>query len=923
MLAMWNVIDDSIINYFQCLINIDFCDYIKKLRAYKLRETISKGTEEELLESYNEIKQFNFNPVYSGEIWSLDDILPEDFLINWRREIDDFLVCQEETPNISEDASKIFRLACKNAIESLREDIKSPHITDVLSNISESRIFLDENYHLDKNTTSVRTAYRKNINQILKFDFLNKSPNIYKRQTIYVSPANERDSWIPNLDTRLRNTYYDRLFYYIFHKHPSFMMIEKQDFDKKISKFENHDGFFVMVDIKKEGLSNPYLLIKILCEELDKVYNFNFLYIYKCIKNQKVLYKGDWKTTKRGRGLGMLNFMSCAIHCIISDILSYKAIIFIDDVTWMVPVKLNTLESAKVCLNNIYKLYTCLGFEMSKRKSIISKSFVFLEEYYKTELYGLESDKYLRSLMAILNSIFCDSIAEFKKRVYNYALSLNLNKVFWRGLKELLRQLSSEFINEAYMPDWELEVPPYLGGFGLCNVESNFDNELNYIGTLNADICHKLNIILDNQKDINTTEVILEHKPTKLDRELIYEIEYQLNETDSKFYRDLFRNLDKELRVKELEKNLNIVSKKNNRSSNRIRQRILYINKKRENLLVSKDHQNGHIHPQDLVFKIIEYNNLEGIRNFAIPEFMIEYSQVYAPELIDGGIDRNLPIIFNREDMILSYLWNKGVLNKKPPITIIKELVPYFGIYEVEDYFSSNGKVIKRFNDFIKQQMDILPFVLTFNVNPEFALIDFVVQKQSIPRKFFSSYIDEEWQSYKSLFIEGYQEYSDYIITGENKVIDEYAYKLWSTVAYKIPQPDRAICYTRLYSDKDLQLNRSSCIRYVNYLAELYHFEALDTKLYNEEFGEYIDQTFQFSYYITVEGIENEAIEDFMETNQLVDIYDDDKYIYIPDEYKTDSSEGSETHEFDYNYLIEEDNLSEIDFLEEGDEYFI
>jgi hypothetical protein len=932
-LALWGKIDNNIIAYIQCIVSENFCDYIKKLRAFKLREKISKGTEEELEIAKSELKELDFNIPISEEYWSNDDILPEDFLINWQRDIDDFEVTQEVREEPKEGNLKIFRSACELTIKKLYDPlIKGPHITELLENISESRIFRDELYDLDKNTTSVRTVYRKNIDEILKFSFLKSKPNIYKRQIIYVSPANERDAWIPNLDTRLRNTYYDRLFYRIFKNHPSFMMVDSQEFDKKISKFINHDGFYVMVDQKKEGLNLPHFLIKILCEELDKVYDFNFSYIYECISNQRIYYKNSWKKTKRGRGLGMINFMSCALHCILGDIIPYDGIMFIDDVVYKLPVSINSLETAKLCLRNISNFYEYLGILISKKKSIISKSFVFLEEYYKTDFYGIESDKFLRSMLAILNSFFCDSFAEFKKRVYNYALSVNINPIFWTTIKKLLKNFRSEFEGEPYMADWEIEMPPYLGGFGLCNVDENFDNELNILGSYNSETCRKICRIFNQQKRMNDSILLREHKSIKIDGELIFEFKYSLKEGCSNFDKNLFRFFDEKLLLTQIEEKLNIVSKTNNRNSRRIRQRILQINKRRKNILLSYD-ESDYKPVIDLAFDIIKYNDNEGIRNFSIPKFLIKYERDYASSYIPGQIERDLPIIFNREDRILSYLWNKGSLNKKPDITIVTELSDYFDNKELELSYSYKNKVISRYDCFLKDNMEVFPFILTLNVNPEFALMDYILKNSYCPEKFNFSYNEEEWKLYKESYLTNLDEYSDYTLDGKRVSIEKTNFQLWNKVRKKLPRLDRAYYFSYMISKPDLLQNRPAMISFINKLIEHYYFEAYDTKLYNEENGQEIDDLFDLKHLIVF----NTENEDF--GNEFLDLSDEIEYIPIEDlpyghiplrpaETSTNVEEDYYNYQdldlenFDYSGLINDDDYIPED-IEDDDPFSI
>jgi len=161
MYADYFCVDDRIIYYYQCLISDKFCDYIKKLRAFKLREKISHSTEMENEEIYNEILELDFDCPLSMPYTDIDLILPEDYLINWKRDIDDFLVTQEEI-TVGEKQLQIFRQATKNFIADCKidklEDIK---IFDLMKQINESSSLID--YHQSEKTTKVRVNFRKNL----------------------------------------------------------------------------------------------------------------------------------------------------------------------------------------------------------------------------------------------------------------------------------------------------------------------------------------------------------------------------------------------------------------------------------------------------------------------------------------------------------------------------------------------------------------------------------------------------------------------------------------------------------------------------------------------------------------------------------------------------------------------------------------
>jgi len=401
----------------------------------------------------------------------------------------------------------------------------------------------------------------KNIDRILKFDFLKTSPNLYKRCIIYVSPANERDAWIPDIDTRCRNNYFDLLFKQIAYKHPRFFIVDQNLFDEKFQRILKHEGFYILIDIKKSGLTLPHQLIKILCEEMTQKYNFDFNYLYRCIKNQRVLIQSEEYFTKCGMGLGMLNNMYTIINIIVTYIVGTDCAIFSDDTVFTVPKTINSLESNRVFYLNLIKVYEGLGFQISKKKSVISQSFVFLEDYYKTEKYKLNSRKLLRQYLAVMESFYSKNLADLKNRLYNYNRSNFLSREFWRGMRTNMKNFISEFSNQPFIQDWELDAPPYLGGFGFnCNPYMDYD--LLFFDDLDKEDIPMIATIFANHKIFMENFIFHERDKVDLKERFTFEnpLSKEITELDNIYIKKLYRTFSMVDLLDQLENSLNSIS---------------------------------------------------------------------------------------------------------------------------------------------------------------------------------------------------------------------------------------------------------------------------------------------------------------------------------------------------------------------------
>jgi len=85
---------------------------------------------------------------------------------------------------------------------------------------------------------------------------------------------------------------------------------------KKINKLSNKATAFLMRDIKKEGLTKPRYLLKIMLEELHNFSNFPAFEEVNFFQSYRIVYKNQEVQPPRGHGLGMANALTTLMQVI-------------------------------------------------------------------------------------------------------------------------------------------------------------------------------------------------------------------------------------------------------------------------------------------------------------------------------------------------------------------------------------------------------------------------------------------------------------------------------------------------------------------------------------------------------------------------------------------------------------------------------
>jgi hypothetical protein len=753
--ANWGEIDDHVMFYLNAIDKEDFPDYVKNLRAYSFRYRMA-SMKFQLEEWEEKLNSFEYN--YHLQSWAFnayDDILPEDYLINWiNTNPTDFFETQKEPPKIKSE-EVVRELIQKILYEAKPGFIQPPDVIEILQNSKESSSYVPLGQSEGK-TTSLRTNLRKNILDIE--DFIKDELGYqFKRCQVPVSPGNQRDTFIASLRTRCSIFYFDRIVGQILRGHPLFMMVDDVTFERRLNIFlKDEDAEYFMLDVKKSQLTFSHEMLRIICDELTKAfppYDFNKLY-----RNYKLAQVWDPETNtyyslKRGTGLGMLNNLYSFCWMIILTALECKGMVYNDDMVGIIPRDLKGIAQRQF-LDQVMSICESTGMEINRRKRMISRSFVFLEEYYKTDIYQFSGEKYVRPYMAQLSVLFSSTYREIKEKTYANMMADDLIH------PEFYKQWINNFRN-IFGPEWtdengapylfELYCPPNMGGFGLgmrkdspldytlvCIEEYIPENELGIIKYLyENDIC-------DNRY---RTERCSSFEHLKL---LFPEV--KLKESAPDHIKKIYDRVSYEKLIKQLEESLDTRSIKR---VGRIRRLEFFRRNENERFKkLSRAEKKLGESFLDFVTWYLNIQNEELDINVALPKSVVEkeHESIYTP--IEGYNEFLLESYkMKKNEKILSILYNKGYLEGEPLYTGTEDSLEFIGCHERLPRFSYKGKTldISEVYEYVSSKFELFS---TFGSTPEAIAIEYICRENRLPERLWirdNPVIDKlEW-SEKSL----------------------------------------------------------------------------------------------------------------------------------------------------------------------------
>lgn len=378
----------------------------------------------------------------------IDDIFNYRCMPLWREEVNDFEENSYIPVKTSDKMLNSFRDTLRDILKGVKANPEDDRI-DILLQSSRS-ISLDKgvrkfNFLRSQKSLSLSSGFSPDIGQV-------------ERCIIPVNPQGFRDTVI--LDWRSINTVklIEKRVCYILRQLPYHNYTDNwRDFQRTIERFYKRDHVFVCRDLKKEGLTKPRILLKIMLEELSRIDNFLEPYIdfYESFE-----VKGFPKPL-RGHGQGMANALTTLMQITIVQMVKNT---FLD--RGFDPI----IESLNYNDDNMYRIspdivdefwdiegeiMEGIGLIRSDKKSFWSdQGYIFCEIYISPFYPNLNKRNHVnRRLM--LNSL----LWKYPYEVKEYLKGNTENVFFNQYLPEIIHRVGYEFFPE------EVNYPLSIGGW--------------------------------------------------------------------------------------------------------------------------------------------------------------------------------------------------------------------------------------------------------------------------------------------------------------------------------------------------------------------------------------------------------------------------------------------------------------------------
>jgi hypothetical protein len=446
-----------------------YTEYVKKLRNLAFIQSTSDSMLKSTKADIQQILDRGFLPRLDiSRKYNYDDFLSEQYLILWEEIVDDFkyafLPVTEDREIISSFKLHSLLYLSKYKIE----EIIHPDETERLTWISDSQTFDGER------SANNRVYLRSIIKEGTYHEKMRLTKNFsFKRAIIPVSPGNFRDSWEPDISTLFTIKYLSFILRQITAELPNSAMADSITALRRKRCLQDIHSNYIMIDLKKAGLTLNRSLISIVKESLLQIYGdktFEYLDGYqncKVLSNQKVFYP------IRGSGLGNANELMTIIQCIIGSMIESlapgeRSIFFNDDSVFV------TKRRSYQSLAFIMLVYQGLGLILNRGKCIFSRGNVFLEEYLLEDYYGVDYSKYQLLLLPFVECFFQQEIWQSKRLFYSLDRGLigtgvNAHFAFLNILKR-----NYEFRFREYV------LPYHFGGW-YDSSRTNFSDCLRFI----------------------------------------------------------------------------------------------------------------------------------------------------------------------------------------------------------------------------------------------------------------------------------------------------------------------------------------------------------------------------------------------------------------------------------------------------------
>jgi len=362
---------------FNCIhLGPKYAEDLKESRHYYLRTAWDVHPLSAVPDKYKQLKKCSYS-----------DIFNERFLIHWKEEVDDIQYMDLPKKPISEYDQELFKEKLMELLEDIEIEPVEPD--NILLKVSTSSSFDPDNE--EKKSSKVW----KQILDPKKENFSTGNRIIGKRAVIQVGPANSRDAVVLPIGIRNSLSLIAEEAKQITEKLRYSAMVNNLDRrTDMVNRFWKKYTFFFNRDLKKEGLTKPREILKLIQEVLVERYplcHFDLMNLYENFTLYDELGNEKIKINPpRGHGLGLANelttIMQSVIFAITADNVFRKYGIEIDALFYNDDSIIGALDDD---LANLFlisseekKVFERYSLIRNEKKSFWARNFVFLENYY-------------------------------------------------------------------------------------------------------------------------------------------------------------------------------------------------------------------------------------------------------------------------------------------------------------------------------------------------------------------------------------------------------------------------------------------------------------------------------------------------------------------------------------------------------------
>jgi hypothetical protein len=375
--------------------------------------TFLKRVKRKSFESTWRVEHFEFpdwwNEVPEYRISDIGDIFNYSYLIFWKEDVDDYKYGWEPL-NISEDSLRKLKGYAREILpeRSLFEKIEKLETTSSLS----SSIAVER-----KSLKNIPHYKIKN-----KYLSLSEKRHLVKRSVIPVSPANIRDTVLNDPGDLNTISLIDQQTMEILRVMPNHIHLTNKDkVTRRLRNLYNKCSLFLQRDIRKEGITKPRVILRVLLEVLHELYpDIEVYQYYNFYDDYEIEIDSTIQSPPRGHGLGMANALTTLMQLVIHQWI-------IDELTNDLP----DIYSKMLCINDDFTAgfnseehldaYWDKEDEVMSQLSLLrepTKSFKSEKRFVLAERYFTVSGEYEKTsyqLRELLYPLTCYNIVHAKE----------------------------------------------------------------------------------------------------------------------------------------------------------------------------------------------------------------------------------------------------------------------------------------------------------------------------------------------------------------------------------------------------------------------------------------------------------------------------------------------------------------------------